>query len=280
MQVKCALVQMGFSTDTEENVARAAEFVREAGRAGAKIISLPELAQNIYFCYELNRERFALAETIPGPSTKVISEAARDADAYVVFPMYERGDDGQLYNTAAFIDRTGEIVGTYRKNIIPLMEFEGVTGMEKFYFRPGNTGYPVFDTDLGVKVGVTICYERHFPEGPRTLALNGADIIFVPTATPAGKYMWDLELRAMAVANLLWVGGINRVGRDRGGSDMDFYGSSMFSAPNGEVVAQADDRDEAIVYATIDTELSHRLREEWGFFRDRRPELYGQITTP
>ena len=134
MQVKCALVQMGFSTDTEENVARAAEFVREAGRAGAKIISLPELAQNIYFCYELNRERFALAETIPGPSTKVISEAARDADAYVVFPMYERGDDGQLYNTAAFIDRSGEIVGTYRKNIIPLMEFEGVTGMEKFYF--------------------------------------------------------------------------------------------------------------------------------------------------
>jgi beta-ureidopropionase len=280
VNVKCALIQMSFSDDTSDNVARGADLVREAGREGARIICLPELAQNVYFCYEMNRERFALAEPVSGPSVETMRAAARDADAYVVFPWYEEGEDGQLYNSAAFIDRSGEVAGVYRKNIIPLMEFEGVTGMEKYYFRPGNTGYPVFETDLGVKVGITICYERHFPEGPRSLALNGADIIFVPTATPAGKHMWDLELRAMAVANLLWVGGVNRVGRDRGGSDMEFYGSSLFSGPDGTVVAQLSDAGEGIVYADVDTDVSRRLRDEWGFFRDRRPEIYEPITAP
>jgi len=192
------------------------------------------------------------------------------------------GEDGRLYNSAAFLDRSGEVAGLYRKNVIPIMKFEGVEGVEKFYFRPGNLGYPVFDTDLGIKVGVTICYERHFPEGPRSLALNGADVIFVPTATPAGRHMWEIELRAMAIANLLWVGGVNRVGRDRGTavSDMDFYGGSLFSAPDGEVVSRVQTDGDEIVYAEIDTERSAKLRREWGFFRDRRPEIYGALTTP
>src|ERR1700754_3324230 len=162
------------------------------------------------------------------------------------------------------------------------MSFPGVSGMEKFYFRPGNLGYPVFETDLGITIGITICYERHFPEGPRSLPLAGADIIFAPTATPAGRELWEIELRGHAIANLLWVAGVNRVGNDRGEavSEMDFYGGSMVSAPDGEVVARAQTDGDEIVYAEIDTDRSQQLRDDWGFFRDRRPELYGAITAP
>jgi N-carbamoylputrescine amidase len=180
------------------------------------------------------------------------------------------------------LDRSGEVVGMYRKNVIPIMSFEGVEGVEKFYFRPGNLGYPVFETDLGITIGITICYERHFPEGPRSLALAGADVIFVPTATPAGEHMWEPELRAMAVANQLWVGGVNRVGRDRGEavSDMDFYGGSLFTGPDGVVTARAGTDGDEVVLTEIDTAKSAALREQWGFLRERRPEIYGSLTAP
>jgi N-carbamoylputrescine amidase len=280
MQVRCALIQLNLSDDRAANLERSVELVAEAARGGARIICLPELATSQYFCFRLDSGFMELAEPIPGPSTRAIGAAAAAADAWVILPLYERGEDGQLYNSAAVIDRSGEVVGLYRKNVIPLMEFDGVHGMEKFYFRPGNLGYPVFKTDLGITLGITICYERHFPEGPRCLALAGADIIFVPTATPAGRHMWEVELRAMAIANVLWVGGVNRVGRDRGdaASDMDFYGQSLFSAPTGEIVAQATTDGDEIVYADVETEQSNKLRQEWGFFRDRRPELYEAIT--
>lgn len=282
MKATCAVVQMNLSDDKDENIEQCAEGVREAGREGAQIICLPELATTQYFCYEMNGEFMRLAEPLIGPGTKAVGAAAKEADAWVVLPFYEQGDDGQLYNTAAVIDRSGEVVGHYRKNVIPVMKFTGVEGVEKFYFRPGNLGYPVFKTDLGITVGITICYERHFPEGPRILALAGADVIFVPTATPAGRELWEVELRAMAIANLLWVGGVNRVGNDRGElvSDMDFYGGSLFSAPDGEVVSRVKGEGNEIVYAEIDTERSRKLREDWGFFRDRRPEIYGAITAP
>jgi N-carbamoylputrescine amidase len=282
MKATCALVQMNLSDDRDQNVARGAELIREAGEGGAQIICLPELATSQYFCHIMDREFMALAEPVPGPSTATIGAAAKAADAWVVLPIYEHADDGQLYNSAAVIDRSGEVVGLYRKNVIPLMSFPGVSGMEKFYFRPGNLGYPVFETDLGITIGITICYERHFPEGPRSLALAGADIIFAPTATPAGKHMWEVELRAMAIANLLWVGGVNRVGRDRGTavSEMDFYGGSLFAGPDGAVTARADVDGDAIVYTEVDTGLSAKLREDWGFFRDRRPEIYSALTAP
>lgn len=281
MKATCAVIQMNLSDSREENVARGVEMVREAGREGARIVCLSELATTQYFCFEMNHEFLKLAEPIDGPSTAEFSAAAREADAYVVLPLYERATDGNLYNSAIVLDRQGEVAGLYRKNVIPQMKFEGVEGHEKYYFRPGNLGYPVFETDLGITIGITICYERHFPEGPRSLALAGADVIFVPTATPAGSHMWEVELRAMAIANLLWVGGVNRSGRDRGAavSDMEFYGQSLFSAPTGEVVAAAT-RDDEIVYADVDTALSGRLREEWGFFRDRRPEIYSAVTAP
>ena len=277
MKAKCALVQMHFKRDREENVRRGAEFVREAGREGAQIICLPELATSIYPAYVEEPAYREWAEPIPGPSTEVIGAAAKEAGAYVIFPLYERTEDGLLFNTAAVIDRAGEVVGRYRKNSIPDVRMAVMMGMEKIYFEPGDLGYPVFETDLGVKVGITICYERHLPEGPRSLALAGADVIFVPTATGAGRELWDVELRAHAIANLLWVGGVNRVGVDEDGSSAEFWGSSFFSAPNGEVVAAAGDDGEAIVYAEIDTERSRQLREDWGFFRDRRPDIYGAI---
>jgi len=277
MKARCAMVQMGFTDDVDRNVRVATERIAEAAENGAQIIALSELATSIYFCFEMDSRHFDLAEPIDGPSMQAISGAAADADAYVVFPFYEQAEGGQLYNSAAVLDRNGQVVGNYRKNLIPIMKFEGVEGMEKFYFRPGNLGYPVFSTDLGIKIGITICYERHFPEGPRSLALAGADVIFVPTATPAGGEFWELELRAMAIANQLWVGGVNRVGRDVGGSDMDFYGGSLFAGPDGQVVARAGNEEDEIVYAEIDTAASARLREQWGFFRDRRPELYSPI---
>ena len=278
MKAKCALIQMGFSTDRDRNVSRAASFVREAAAGGAEIICLPELATSIYMCFEENPESRSLAEPIPGPGTEEIGAAARDAGAYVVFPLYERDSDGLLYNTATFIDRRGEVVGKYRKNSIPDVRMPHMCGMEKFYFRPGNLGYPVFGTDLGITVGVTICFERHFPEGPRIEALAGADVIFVPTATAAGRDIWEIELRGHAVANLLWVGGVNRVGRDSGsGNEAEFYGESFFSSPAGEIVARAR-AGEQVVQAEIDTDLSRRLRRDWGFFRDRRPEIFAPVT--
>jgi beta-ureidopropionase len=281
MKARCALVQMGFSTDVDENVERGAAYVRQAAEEGAQIICLPELATTIYPAFVEDPAHFELAQTVPGPATEAIGKAAADAGAYVVYPLYEREDDGLLYNTATFIDRSGEVVGKYRKNSIPDVRIPGMFGMEKYYFRPGNLGYPVFETDLGIRVAVTICYERHLPEGPRIQALHGADVIFVPTATAAGRGLWDVELRGHAVANLLWVGGVNRVGRDRGSpNDADFYGLSLWSAPNGEVVAQAGSDGDEILHAEVDTDLSRRLREDWGFFRDRRPEIFSAVTAP
>jgi beta-ureidopropionase len=241
MKARCALVQMGFSTDTVENVERGADYVRQAAKEGAQIVCLPELATSIYPAFEENPEHFELAEPVPGPVTEMIGKAARDAGVYVVYPLYERSkDDGLLYNTACFIDRSGEVIGRYRKNSIPDVRLKGMVGMEKYYFRPGNLGYPVFETDLGITVAVTICWERHLPEGPRIQALRGADVIFVPTATAAGRELWDVELRGHAVANLLWVGGVNRVGRDEGSrNDADFYGSSLWAAWSRKPAATA-----------------------------------------
>jgi beta-ureidopropionase len=282
LKATCALVQMNLSDSRDENVGRAADLVRQAGSDGAQIICLPELCTTQYFCYRMDNDFMALAERVPGPSSKAIAAAARDADAWVLLPLYEEGEDGRLYNSTAVLDRSGEVVGMYRKNVIPIMSFEGVEGVEKFYFRPGNLGYPVFETDLGITIGITICYERHFPEGPRSLALAGADVIFVPTATPAGEHMWEPELRAMAVANQLWVGGVNRVGRDRGEavSDMDFYGGSLFTGPDGVVTARAGTDGDEVVLTEIDTAKSAALREQWGFLRERRPEIYGSLTAP
>jgi beta-ureidopropionase len=280
VKFRSALVQMGFNDDRADNVSRAAAYVREAGAGGAQIICLPELSTSFYFCHVVDPSYRRLAESVPGPSTETMAAAAIEAGAYVIQPLYERQNDIEFYNTAVVFAPDGTIVGKHRKNSIPLVVTPKMAGIEKYYFRPGNLGFPVFETDFGAKFGINICYERHFPEGPRALALAGADIVFVPTATANGREIWEIELQGHAVANLMWVAGVNRVGRDGGGSETDFYGASVVVAPTGQVVAQASETGDEILYAEIDTDLSDALRSEWGFFRDRRPDLYGALISP
>jgi len=280
MTTSVAIIQMNFSTNTEENVEKGARLIRKAAGEGAQIIALPELATNIYFPFEMDAKYFRLAEPIPGPSTAAICAAAKDANAYVLFPLYEKVQDGELYNTAVFIERNGSIVGKYRKMSIPLTKMKAITGIEKFYFRPGNLGFPVWPTDLGVKVGTVICFDRHFPEGPRCLGLAGCDLMFVPTATAAGGAFWEIELQAHAVANCMWVAGVNRVGDDISGGPAKFYGRSFFTNPRGEIVAQVGGEKDVILHSAIDTSINTEMREEWGFFRDRRPDAYGALVAP
>jgi beta-ureidopropionase len=280
MKANAAVIQMHFNANTEDNVSKGARLIKQAAQEGAQIICLPELATNVYFCFEIEPKWLKLAEPVPGPSTEAMCAAAREANAYVLFPMYEKVQDGELYNTAVFIGPNGQILGKYRKHSIPLVKVAAITGIEKYYFRPGNLGWPVWQTEVGVKVGTVICYDRHFPEGPRSLALNGCELMFVPTATAAGGTIWEPELQGHAIANNMWVAGINRVGVDEGGGPTDFYGRAFFASPTGEVMCRLDHEIDAILHCEIDTALSAQLRDEWGFFRDRRPDAYGALVAP
>ena len=193
----------------------------------------------------------------------------------LILPVYEREQEGVLYNTAAVIDADGTYLGKYRKTHIP--QVKGF--WEKFYFRPGNLGYPVFDTAVG-RIGVYICYDRHFPEGWRALGLAGAQIVFNPSATSRGlsMYLWNLEQPASAVANEYFVGAINRVGVEPLG-DNDFYGSSYFVDPRGQLVGEAaSDKVEELVIRDLDLDKLAEVRGLWQFYRDRRPDMYGPLT--
>jgi N-carbamoylputrescine amidase len=280
MRINAAVIQMNFSASREENVEKGVRLIGEAAALGAQIIALPELATSIYFPFDMDPKHFALAEPIPGPSTEAICAATRKANAYVLFPLYEKVRDGELYNTAIFIRPNGTIVGKYRKMSIPLTKMKAITGIEKFYFRPGNLSFSVWTTDLGIRLGSVICFDRHFPEGPRCLGLAGCDLMFVPTATAEGGAYWEIELQAHAVANCMWVAGVNRVGQDLGGGPAQFYGRSFFTSPDGEIAARLADEQDAILHCTIDTAANTVMREEWGFFRDRRPDAYGALVAP
>ncbi len=219
---------------------------------------------------------YELTERMPdGPTTKLMQELAKKHKMVIVVPMYEEDLAGVYYNTAAVIDNTGEYLGKFRKMHIPQCN----PGFwEKFYFRPGNLGYPVFDTKIG-KVGVYICYDRHFPEGARCLGLNGAEIVFNPSATVAGlsEYLWKIEQPAHAVANQYFVGAINRPGMEEPWKIGEFYGQSYFCDPRGQFVAQADRAGDAIVVADMDLDQIREVRNVWQFFRDRRPDSYDAI---
>ncbi len=273
--LKAAMIQQQCTVDKKENIEKAIGYIREASSNGAKIICLQELFNTIYFCYELDKKYYDWAETIPGHTIESISAIAKDESVVIIAPIYEHEIYGELYNTAVIIGPNGEIIGKYRKMSIPFVTGL-LKGMEKFFFKPGNLGFPVFKTPFGVNIGILICFDRHFPEAARALALAGADIIFVPTATAGGtKYLWEIELRAHAVCNIYYVGGVNRVNKDIGGSDNHFYGCSMFVNPKGEIVSQAGSENDQIIYADLDLSMIPELRNEWGFFRDRRPDAYG-----
>ena len=275
--VRAALVQETWTGDKESMIKVHEDRAREAKEQGAQVICFQELFYGPYFCQVQDSAYYEYAESIPGPTTERFQALARELEMVMVLPMYEQEQAGVLFNTAAVVDADGTYLGKYRKNHIP--QVKGF--WEKFYFRPGNLGYPVFDTAVG-KVGVYICYDRHFPEGWRALGINGAEIVFNPSATSRGlsAYLWKLEQPASAVANEYFIGAINRVGIEDLGEN-DFYGTSYFADPEGKFVGDTgDDHAAELVVRDLDLDLLVEVRNRWQFYRDRRPEAYGELTRP
>jgi beta-ureidopropionase len=274
--VKAAILQTAWTGDKESMIEVHEKYVAEAAAQGTQVMCFQELFYGPYFCQVQDTQYYSYAEAIPdGPTTKRFQEIAARYGMVLVLPMYEEEQPGVLYNTAAVIDADGKYLGKYRKLHIP--QVKGF--WEKFYFRPGNLGYPVFETAVG-KVAVNICYDRHFPEGWRMFGLNGAEIVFNPSATSRGlsSYLWQLEQTSSAAANMYFVGAINRVGIEDLG-DNDFYGTSYFANPRGQFVGDtASDQDEELVVRDLDLSLIAEVRDQWAFYRDRRPDMYGKIT--
>jgi beta-ureidopropionase len=283
--VKSALIQLSLAmTEGEGTISEIKDamlrkhipYIEEAGRQGVQILCFQEIFNTPYFCPGQDSKWYESAETVPGQTTELMQQYARKYSMVIIVPVYEKEQSGVYYNTAAVIDADGTYLGKYRKNHIPQ------TGgfWEKFFFKPGNLGYPVFQTKYA-KVGVYICYDRHFPDGARCLGLNGAEIVFNPSATTVGQsqYLWKLEQPAHAVANGYFMGCINRVGEEKPWNLGRFYGTSYFVNPLGEIIACAsEDKDELLV-AEFDLDLIDSIRGKWQFYRDRRPETYGEIVT-
>lgn len=252
-------------------------LIQEAADKGANICCLQEIFYGPYFCAEQDKRWYELAEPIPdGPTIKLMQELAKKHKMVMIVPIYEVDMTGVYYNTAAVIDENGEYLGKYRKHHIPQVN----PGFwEKFYFKPGNGGYPVFQTTYG-KIGIYICYDRHFPEGARMLGLNGAEIVFNPSATVAGlsEYLWKLEQPAHAVANQYFVAAINRVGTEKPWEIGHFYGQSYFCDPRGQIMVEGSRDDDEVVIADLDLDMIREVRDTWQFFRDRRPETYEKLT--
>jgi beta-ureidopropionase len=260
----------------DANLARGLEQLEEAAAAGAQIACLQEIFTGPYFCAEQDDRWFELAEPVPGgPTLQAMSDAARRLQMVVVAPVFERVRAGVFYNTAAVFDDDGTFLGKYRKHHIP----HCLPGFwEKYYFKPGTGGYPVFETAVG-RVGVYICYDRHFPEGARALGLAGAEIVFNPSATTRGhsNYLWKLEQPAHAVANGYFIAANNRVGWEHPWDIGEFYGTSYLCDPRGRILAEGPADADAVVVADLDLSLIDEVRAQWAFFRDRRPETYGDL---
>ena len=249
-------------------------LIDEAGAKGVQILCLQEIFNGPYFCPGQDARWYDAAEPIPGPTTEALAPYAKKYDMVLIVPVYEREQAGVYYNSAAVIDADGSFLGTYRKNHIP-----HTSGFwEKYFFKPGNLGYPVFETKYA-KVGVYICYDRHFPEGARLLGLNGAEIVFNPSATVAGlsQYLWKLEQPAHAVANGYFMGCSNRVGTEAPWNIGKFYGSSYFVDPRGAFLAEASEDQDEVVVADMDLDMIEEVRRTWQFYRDRRPETYDDM---
>jgi N-carbamoylputrescine amidase len=275
--VRAAVVQTNWTGDKESMITAHEDYAREAAAGGAKIICFQELFYGPFFAQVQEPEWYEWAETVPGPTVERFQALAKELGIAMVLPIYEKEQEGFLYNTAVLVENDGQILGKYRKHHIP--NLHGF--WEKFYFRPGNGGFPVWDTSVG-KVGIYICYDRHFPEGWRALGLNGAQLVFNPSATSRSlsSYLWQLEQPAAAVANEYFIAAINRVGVEPLG-DNDFYGTSYFVGPDGKMVGDVGDayKPELIV-RDLDFDLIPEIRNRWAFYRDRRPDEYGDLVRP
>lgn len=275
--VRVALAQFSGSIDKARNLEKAERMAYEAAGNGAKIIGFPELCTTVYMAFENDARHFASAEEVPGPSVNRMARVARETGTVVVFPLFERAAGGH-YNAAVVLGPDGRIIGKYRKSSIPTTELIP-GGSEQFYFKPGDLGYPVFETPFGLRIGIIICYERNLSEPARCIGLNGADLLFVPVATVAvTRPWWEVLLRAHAIQNLYYVAACNKVGYDAGGAPGEpYYGLSMVIDPMGRVLAQASETAEQIVYADLDPAVVRAARRKWTFYEDRRPELYAAI---
>ncbi|MED5464309.1 MAG: nitrilase-related carbon-nitrogen hydrolase [Myxococcota bacterium] len=249
-------------------------LIEEAGKRGVQILCLQELFNAPYFCPSQDNVWCDLTETVPGPSVEALSVYAKKYSMVIIVPVYEMEQPGVYYNTAAVIDADGTYLGKYRKNHIP--QTSGF--WEKYFFKPGNLGYPVFQTRYA-KVGVYICYDRHFPEGARLLGLNGAEIVFNPSATVAGlsEHLWKIEQPAHAVANGYFLGASNRVGADEPWNLGKFYGTSYFCDPRGQFLAEGSRDNDEVVCAEMDLDVIEEVRRTWQFYRDRRPDSYDSM---
>ncbi len=282
--VRCGLIQASNPLGPERSMAdikkamidKHLKMIEIAAKKKVQILCLQELFYGPYFCAEQDRKWYQLTEKVPdGPTTKLMQKLAAKHRMAIVAPVYEETITGLYYNTAAVIDADGKYLGKYRKHHIPQVH----PGFwEKFYFTPGDGGYPTFQTQYA-RIGVYICYDRHFPEGARALGLNGAEIVFNPSATVAGlsEYLWELEQPAHAVANGYFVGAINRVGVEKPWKIGQFYGKSYFCNPRGKIVAQASREKDEVLVADLDLNMIEEVRQTWQFFRDRRPDSYGPL---
>jgi N-carbamoylputrescine amidase len=279
--VTIALIQMRCDAAPDRNTARALEFVAKAAKQKANIVCLPELFRSRYFCQAEDHALFDLAEPIPGPTTKLLSRAARQHRVTLVGSIFERRTAGVYHNTAVVFGPDGNLLGTYRKMHIP----DDPLYYEKFYFTPGDLGFQAFDTPHG-KVGTLVCWDQWYPEAARLTALQGAEIMFYPTAigwhqqekTALGQKQydaWQTIQRSHAIANGVYVAAPNRIGTE---STVQFWGGSFVCDPFGEVIAQASHDREEILVATCDLSVIERTRQNWPFLRDRRIDAYGGIT--
>jgi beta-ureidopropionase len=281
--VRCGLIQCSNPlNDESQPVARIQQamldkhlpLIDEAGKRGVQVLCLQEIFNGPYFCPSQDKRWYAAAEPIPGPTTELMQACARKHEMVIVVPLYELAMRGVFYNAAAVIDADGRYLGKYRKQHIP--QTSGF--WEKYFFKPGDGGYPVFQTRYA-RIGVYICYDRHFPEGARCLGLNGAEIVFNPSATVAGlsQHLWKLEQPAHAVANGYFVGANNRVGTEAPWNIGRFYGSSYFVNPRGQFLAEGSEDKDEVVVADLDLDLIDEVRQTWQFYRDRRPDAYDEL---
>jgi beta-ureidopropionase len=291
--VRVGLIQAHHEVNGNETVAKHKEaaiekhlkMIKEAADKKAQIVCLQEIFYGPYFCAEQNIKWYDSTERIPdGPTTKLMQEVAKKYNMVLVVPMYEEDISGVYFNTTAVIDADGKYLGKFRKIHIPHVQSgkTPATGFwEKFYFKPGNLGHPVFETAFA-RVGVYICYDRHFPEGPRILGLKGAEIVFNPSATVAGmsEYLWKLEQPAHAVANVYFVGAINRVGVEAPWDMGHFYGTSYLCDPRGQLLVEGSRENDEVVIGDADLDQIREVRNTWQFYRDRRPDCYGDICAP
>ncbi|KOO43997.1 nitrilase-related carbon-nitrogen hydrolase [Priestia koreensis] len=274
--------ELSVEAHKEAAIEKHIRLIKEAKNQGAQMVCLQEIFYGPYFCSEQNSKWYDAAEEIPhGPTTQRFQALAKELGVVIVLPIYEREGIATYYNTAAVIDADGSYLGKYRKQHIPHVGVgnEGYGFWEKYYFKPGNLGYPVFDTAYG-KIGVYICYDRHFPEGARLLGLKGAEIVFNPSATVAGmsEYLWKLEQPAHAVANGYYVAAINRVGVEAPWNMGEFYGQSYLVDPRGSFVSMGSRDQEEVIIGVMDRKLIREVRDTWQFYRDRRPETYQEMT--